>query len=542
VESYSPFDDAEGFNVRRLQLICCLCIAAVLADTESTLGASDDQLQQLIDRLDAAEARIKELEEQPTQDADTPLTLKNPFTQASSHDELLGDTDSDLSEVVKDWDERWNKQAETNDALKKAISRSVQPGSSGTKSMKLSGRIHADYWGVPNSSAGINRIETARPGLPLGNPNGTPQDRFGFRRLRFGVGGDVSPNMGYRIEMEFAGGNNSEFRDAFIQIQDAGWLQTVIIGNHKRPYGLDQLNSSRHNVFLERPFIVEAFNQDARRLGVSSNGVSRDQSWNWRYGVWNQRLIQDEGNYTSDHLQGEVAGRLANTYWYDEHSSGRDYAHWGISATFAHPDGSTNAIPLNNGQTEAINETRFRTRAEARTVNRWLDTGIIARTDWYEMFGLEKLINIGPFQIVGEYQNLFVQRDSGLGDVHLHGGYVYASYFLTGEHMPWNRKTGTLDRVKPIENFFMVDRCCGGTGTGWGALQLALRYSYADLNDRNINGGIGEATTFGLNWLWNANTRLQLNYITGNIRNRNVGGALRGGPYDIVGARFMIDF
>lgn len=241
-------------------------------------------------------------------------------------------------------------------------------------------------------------------------------------------------------------------------------------------------------------------------------------------------------------MQGEIAGRLANTYWYDEDDNGKIYAHWAVSSTFAHPDGSTNANPVNNGQAEAINEARFRTRPEARTVRRWLDTGVIARTDWYEMIGLEKVINVGPLQIVGEYQNLFLQRDSGLGDLHLHGGYVYASYFLTGEHMPWDRTEGVLDRVEPNENFFLADRCCHGKGTGWGALQLAFRYSYADLNDRNINGGIGKAATLGFNWLWNANTRLQFNYTTGSINNRNVGGILRSGSYDVVGARFMVDF
>jgi len=75
--------------------------------------------------------------------------------------------------------------------------------------------------------------------------------------------------------MEFAGGNDSEFRDAYIRVKDVSWLQTVLIGNQKRPYGLDHLNSSRHNVFLERPFVIEAFNQDARRLGIVSYGVIR---------------------------------------------------------------------------------------------------------------------------------------------------------------------------------------------------------------------------------------------------------------------------
>ncbi|MEO2036407.1 MAG: porin [Planctomycetaceae bacterium] len=521
-----------------------ICLLAVLVASGTVQGASDEQIQELIERLEAAEARIQELE-QPQSPADELSSSDTPFAPASWTDdnEKNNTVDNDVQDLAEDWAEKWKSQNETNSELRDAIGKSVQSGGSGTKSIRVSGRIHADYWGIPESSPGINLIET-------GNLNNTPQDRIGFRRLRFGVGGDVNPNMGYRLAMEFAGGNNSEFRDAWISVRDMSWLQTVIIGNHKRPYGLDHLNSSRFNVFLERPYVVESFNQDARRVGVSSNGVSNDQAWNWRYGVWNQRLIQDEGNYISDHFQGQIAGRLANTYWYDESSDGRGYAHWAISATLAHPDGSA-VNPLNLPIREAQNEARFRTRPEARTVNRWLDTGVIPGADWYQMIGVEKVVNIGPLQIVGEYQNLFLQRDAGFRGIHLHGGYVYAAYFLTGEHMPWNRRRGTIGRVKPFENFFLVDRCGGGTGTGWGAWQVAARYSYADFNDSDTNpvidsqdvfGGIANGMTLGLNWLWNPNTRLQLNYSTGIIRNRNIFGGIVSGNYDIVGARFVIDF
>ena len=521
----------------------CAFFAALLALVlpGETAFAADERLDQLIERLEAAEARIRELEQE--NDTDSAAGSENPFATASwtddEADEKADGGGSSIEKLAKDWEEQWDEQDKSNKKLAKDIKESVQSGSSATRSMKLSGRIHADYWGIPGSSSGINQIET-------GNPAITPQDRVGFRRLRFGVGGDVAPNVGYRIEMEFAGGNNTEFRDSFISMKNVAWLNTVIIGNHKRPYGLDHLNSSRHNVFLERPFVIESFNQDARRLGISSNGYSDDLAWNWRFGVWNQRLVQDEGNYISDHLQGEIAGRLANTWWYDEQSDGRGYAHWALSMTLAKPDGSTGGDPSAAlfGQRRSQNEARFRHRPEARTDQRWLDTGRINQASWYEMIGVEKVVNIGPLQVVAEYQNLFVNREAGFAGLYFHGGYVYASYFLTGEHMPWNRKSGTLDRVKPHENFFLVDRCGTGTGTGtgWGAWQLAVRYSYADFNDRMVLGGIGESTTFGLNWLWNANTRLQLNYITGNITNRQVGAALLGGDYDIIGARFMIDF
>ena len=534
-----------------LRIPLCLCATALLLSAPSASGNEADNIRLLIERLEKAEARIQELERQRADDGESSndVSSTDDISAFDSENDPVSDTNTEDAESRKDtptveslteewekkWNEKWEEQSETNEELKTAIEGSVQPGSSGTKTMRVFGRIHTDYWGFPGTSPGINLIET-------GDPTATPQDRLGFRRVRIGVGGNVNPNVGYKIEMEFAGGDESEFRDVFISVKELPWLRTVIVGNHKRPYGLDHINSSRYNVFLERPFVIEAFNQDARRLGISSSGFSEDKVCNWQYGVWNQRLIQDEGQYISDHLQGEIAGRLASTYWYDEPSDGRNYAHWAISSTFAHPDGSAGADPADLGAFESQNEARFRHRPEARSVERWLDTGRIDGADWYEMIGLEHVINVGPLQVVGEYQNLFMQRDPGFQDLHLHGGYIYASWFLTGEHMTWDRETGKLDRVDPNEDFFLVKGCRCARGTGWGAWQLAARWSFADFNDKDVFGGVGRSLTLGVNWLLNPNTKLQFNYINGTIESRDVGGVLTGGDYDIVGVRFLIDF
>ncbi len=431
--------------------------------------------------------------------------------------------------------EDYGKLEKNYNGLKKKMKTLAASGHSAA-TMKVNGRIHADLWAFPDSDAAVNTFETGDPLL-------TPQDQFGFRRLRFGVKGDLWQTMLYKIEAEFAGGNKSEFRDAYFGWKDLPLFQAVLIGNQKRPYGLDHLNSSRFNVFLERPFVIESFNQDARRLGVQSHSVSEDESWNWRYGVFNQRLIQDEGTYRSDHWQLEFAGRLANTFWYDEASGGRGYGHWAISGTAAHPDGSA-------GGNRADNEARFRHRPEARSANRWLNTGRIDGADNYQLLGLENVWNFGPLQLVGEYQNVWLQRDAGFGpNLDFNGAYVYAAYFLTGEHMPWNRSSGTLDRIKPFENFFLIDTCCDGVKGGWGAWQVAYRWSYADFNDDNIQGGRGVSHTLGLNWYWNAYSRMQFNAIYGEIDDAQVSdgdndpaNAILSGNYTTLGMRFMVDF
>jgi phosphate-selective porin OprO/OprP len=205
-----------------------------------------------------------------------------------------------------------------------------------------------------------------------------------------------------------------------------------------------------------------------------------------------------------------------------------------MSGTYASPDGTGGAT--NN------NEARFRTRPEARTSQRWLNTDRIAGADNYGLLGLEGVVNLGPTQIVAEWQNLWLERTGG-SDVHLHGGYVYWSYFLTGEHIPWSRKSGTIGRVKPFQNFFLVNTCDDCVDGGWGAWNVAVRYSYADFNDAGVAGGDADSITLAINWHWNAHAKLQFNYINGRVQNRAAGlPAATTGSYDILGTRFAVDF
>ena len=429
----------------------------------------------------------------------------------------LSEKADDLADRIADLEKSAKKSDKSMEKLQETL-----PGllfhSHKTPKMQFFGRIHLDYWGFPKFDDSLAPLD-----------DGNPQDRFNFRRMRIGIKGDLNDNMFYKWEGEFAEGNNPSYRDAFLGFKHVPLLQTVIFGNHKRPYGLDHLNSSRHNVFIERPFVVESFNQDARRMGVSANGVSEDKSTNWRFGYWNQVLTQTRSGYISDNYQGELAGRLAKTFWWDESSGGRGWAHFAISGSIGDPDDE--ADPAGSGA-------RYRTRPEARTSDRWLNTGNISGAEANYLIGLEAAFNVGAINFTGEYMRVNVDRRDLVGeDVAFDGYYGQVSYFLTGEHRTWNRKNGTLDRIKPFENFFMVKDCDGNLQSGWGAWELAARYSHADLSDFDVLGGEGESLTLGLNWYWNAYARMQFNYITGRITN-----APSIGDYEIFGLRMMVDF
>jgi phosphate-selective porin OprO/OprP len=464
-----------------------------------------------------------------------------PFRPLSVSAAVHAEDDPTLEERFDDLEKQLADQQQEIDKLSSGLENVVFPGHS-QAAMKVVGRVQMSYWTFPETDPGVNLIET-------GDPNVSPQDQIGFRRLRFGVRGELPSNMEYRVEMEWSGGNLVEFRDAWLGWNDLPVFQKLLIGNQKRPYGLDAWNSARYNVFIERPFTIDATNADIRRFGIQSWAHTDDLVYNWQFGVFNQRNIQDEGVSISDHLQPEYAGRFASTWWYDETSNGRGYGHWAIAGTLAHPDGSAGADPDPLGSSRAQNEARFRARPEARSAQRWLDTERINGADWYKMAGLEGVLNVGSVQLVAEYQGLWLQREAGAGDdLFFHGGYAYVSYFLTGEHMPWERTSGQLGKPVPFENFFLVDRCRGGgVGGGWGAWQTAVRYSYGDFSDQNILGGAGESVTLGLNWWWTDCARMQFNYIVGRIDDHrldadNPASPIVQGDYQALGTTVMCDF
>lgn len=86
---------------------------------------------------------------------------------------------------------------------------------------------------------------------------------------------------------------------------------------------------------------------------------------------------------------------------------------------------------------------------------------------------------------------------------------------------------------------------------GWGAWQIAFRWSYADFNSEDVFGGIGENITLGLNWYWTPYARWQFNYIYGRIDDHEIDlisgpnagtNSILSGDYHILGTRFNVDF
>ena len=75
-----------------------------------------------------------------------------------------------------------------------------------------------------------------------------------------------------------------------------------------------------------------------------------------------------------------------------------------------------------------------------------------------------------------------------------------SSYILTGEHRRYRKAVGAFGRVIPEHST--------------GAWELALRYSYLDLDSGSVEGGTLHSATAGLNWYTSFYSRVMFNFVT----------------------------
>jgi phosphate-selective porin OprO/OprP len=297
------------------------------------------------------------------------------------------------------------------------------------------------------------------------------------------------------------------------------------VGNFFEPFSLERVTPNRWMTFMERSLIDEAF-VPARNLGTMTWNTLFEERMSYAIGVF--RTGSDEfADDVGDDGEQAVTARLTGLLWYDEPSGGRYYAHLGGAYSFRDEDEGFALF-------RARPEIRMRAFGEGE-VPFFVDTGRFEARN-HQLFGAEALWVHGPFSLQSEFVAVPVTR-IGQPNPFLYGGYVYASYFLTGEHRPYRKANGTVDRPRPFENFFRVPTERGAQ-MGKGAWEIAARFSYIDLDDQDIQGGKLNEYTFGLNWYLNAYTRITLNYIHSELNRAPVGPSAA----DSFGLRVGYDF
>jgi len=336
----------------------------------------------------------------------------------------------------------------------------------GDVELRIGGRFHHDWNWIRES----DRVKALI---------GKQKDGTRFRRARFYFSGKAYDDMEFMLQIDFAAGNVT-FKNVYLGLN--GLIRPkILIGQFEEPFSLDELSSSNGLSFLERA-LPAAF-VPSRNVGIMLADVSNDQNMTWNLGVFKQTDDTGLGVYDGG---ANVTGRFTWTPRFA--GNGSRLLHLGTAYTYK---------GLHN------DEYRLRQRPETSISDGFVDTGDIA-ADSAGHAGLEAAWVNGPLSLQGEYITADVDGAAGQKDLDFSGHYLQASYWLTGEHRPYNRSRASFAYVNPKRNF---------SGKSGGAWELSARYSRLDLNDRNINGGELTNRSFGLNWHLNPNARIMWGYV-----------------------------
>ena len=348
---------------------------------------------------------------------------------------------------------------------------------------KLGGRLQYDGAFFNQS----NNNETSFPKVHDGSE---------FRRARIELEGTIYQRFIFKTQYDFADGNPA-IKDAYLGVTGVPYIGRIRIGQSIEPVSLDQITSSKYSEFMERG-LTTAFAPD-RNPGINLNNAFLDDRITYGFGVF--RWGSDVSGNSAGDGTWNIAGRVTGLPWYEEEAK---LVSIGVSADYTDVSGTLN----------------FNARPEAHLAPKMADTSFSV-TDPATKFNANSYFTIipeavlvyGPFSLQGEYA--FTNTEApDVGNPNFNAVTVSASYWITGEHRRFKTDLAEFDRVKPNINFLQG-------GTGLGAWQVALRYSYLDLTDAQIRGGKISDVTAGINWQWNPNMRLMFNYVHSDVEDKN---------------------
>ena len=394
----------------------------------------------------------------------------------------------------------------------------------GLNCVAITGRIHLDGGGYdyhPNTAAtvpqrldnGVN-ARRARIGLVgkfMGDWNfgliydfGGTSDGFASTA---GVGGAA---VGF-----LPGGALSGLENAYLSytgFKPFGGNLAIEGGVMDLPYTLDEATSSNDIMFMERASAGAIATNIAAGDFRSTAGARwyNDRFWAGAYAtgpstgaIHSASSINPNGTTEQFGAVARAAAQVISTNDYTLHIGGD--AQW-----LVRPPHNL----ITGAQTLTLSD-RPELRIDPTTL---ISTGAMAGVTGAQVYSAEAAATVGSLFLQGEYFWYNVERKAipGLPDVKFQGGYAQAGYVLTGETRKYNPGSASYGGVNPAHPFSL-------DGSGWGAWEIAGRYSTVDLNDQLANangvaGGRQNVYTLALNWYVNRNVRFMFDYLHGDVR------------------------
>jgi phosphate-selective porin OprO and OprP len=292
-------------------------------------------------------------------------------------------------------------------------------------------------------------------------------------RLKF-----VHP-VDYFVSLEVKGKDHVVSGDSKIgftdlEISTEAWkLGTLHYGKIKEPMVYEMVGDAANLQQQERalsPFFV------SRGIGLRLGRPFAHDAMTYTVGWFNDWYVQGQRFGESGN---DFVGRLTAVPYL--RNDGSDYFHVGGAVRYIGADAGT---------------LRFRGRPESNVTSYYVDSGSIAGRHANEA-NVESLWNRGPFLMSVDVTRTWVDAPDS-GNPAFWGGYLAASYVLTGEHRPYDKTVGYARRIMPRRK--------------WGAWEVVGRYSHVDVAARKIDGGVFDRETIGLNWWATRRWRLSIDY------------------------------
>jgi phosphate-selective porin OprO/OprP len=340
-----------------------------------------------------------------------------------------------------------------------------------------------------------------------------------LRRGRFRLDGTLFRALHYRVRYNIdAKTGSSGFQDLYVdwsRLYDDwdGFWPRFRLGQVKEPLSLETLTSSKWISFLETATPAQAF-APGRNPGIRLQASPFQQRVTWWLGVF--------------------APNAANLGEVDTGSGVATTARvtWLAVAPRRHPQ---RLLSLGAATSWRFNEEtgRFRANAGANVGPNMIDTGTFAAHS-SEIYQAEIVYVHDRFSTQAE---VFYAHTSPKAKAPLdyYGFYAQATYALTGPGRNFNRYGAVFERVKVKRPVFAA------ADTGWGAVEVAARYSFTDLRSNSISGGSAHQFSLGLNWYMTQAVRVTLNYTVDFVEDA-YGDPTADGEIHLLGIRLQFDF
>jgi phosphate-selective porin OprO/OprP len=405
---------------------------------------------------------------------------------------------------------------------------------------------------------------------------GDAQDGTGFRRVRFAVNGKAAEFTNYQLEVDFATVGRPSFFDTYAEQANLPFLGDVRVGHLLQPFSVDAMSGFRNLPLIERSLPFLAF-VPFRRTGIMASNRTEDDLTHWSYSVFRTGGFNNaplgDSRFATDF--GDVGGysfstRVTHLVYYDDPTDCQRLWHIGTSYDYSQL-GANDAIGSGFNGNAGIPKPSYQARTTPEfgplglpdlgssfgsAVN---GTPLFVDTGRYEagsfnLWGVETVYQDGPLSFQAEW--MATQVNSVVGPVFYHGAYAEVMYRLTGEHRVYDKKLGSLKNPVPFTDFISSKGEQWGIH-GWGAWEIAARWSFVDLrNPASLNGhyydsatntftgtnGVGNGilndATVGVTWFLNQHTKLQFNWIHAMLNNAANGHSVA----DLYVTRVQVDF